>query len=336
MLALMPEGWSRALVVAVLLMLTGCLGQSALNASNPFGPAHGVAQTWWSKEEQAAISGDPTELEDLYAGSALDVARGQMMMSSLKTTRPKYVRPFRGSVIFGPGGAAGWDWFIAIIQFAPVDQDGRAEAMTRSFPGLVFVSTDGTWKATVADLQAPIPHPLSGSSDATLATPPGDARFVLVRSAVAGSYSTYLNARAAGQFPEVPFPTGLDSYAHQLTTISGPLGSIATATFTFEVDTPDVAAYAITSGLTQIPEVVLFVIRRTVLIKPRQGCLVRRAGDIGWSDIVPPGSYSALAIQSVAVGAASIPLNNGDTSQGRKVIDIGGSIDDVGATGVKC
>jgi hypothetical protein len=81
--------------------------------------------------------------------------------------------------------------------------------------------------------------------------------------------------------------------------------------------------------------VVIFVIRRTVVLTPRQGCLVRRQGDL-WSDIVSPGSYSVLTLNSVSVLAATVPLNDGDTSQGRKVVDISAGIDDVSATGANC
>jgi hypothetical protein len=222
------------------------------------------------------------------------------------------------------------------VQYAPIDQDGRAKLITMSYPGLLFTAATGTLKAAVADVQAPIPHSALGNADETLATPLGDNRYVMAASAIAASYSAYLNALSAGQPTEVPFATGPTSFAAEVTRISWPPSSIAPARFTFGVETPELAAYAITSGLIHVPEVVLFVLRRTVVIRPRQGCLVRQAADIEWSDIVPPGSYTAVTLRSVSVVAASVPLNNGDTSQGRKVIDIGGSVDDVTAAGVKC
>jgi hypothetical protein len=82
--------------------------------------------------------------------------------------------------------------------------------------------------------------------------------------------------------------------------------------------------------------VLLFILRRAVVLTPRSGCLVRRQDDLAWSDVVPAGSYRSLTLSSVSVIAATVPRNDGDTSQGRKVIDISGGIDDVSASGVKC
>ncbi len=73
-----------------------------------------------------------------------------------------------------------------------------------------------------------------------------------------------------------------------------------------------------------------FVLRRSVVIKPRQGCLVGRGAD-SRSDIVPAGSYRTVTLGSVVVVAASVPLSDGDSSQGRKLIDISGSVNDVDA-----
>ena len=114
-----------------------------------------------------------------------------------------------------------------------------------------------------------------------------------------------------------------------------PPGSIAITQFSFSLDTADTATYSITAGITKVPEVVIFVLRRSVVIKARQGCLVRRAAD-SWSDILPAGSYRTVTLGSVVVVAASVPLNDSDMSQGRKVIDISGSVNDVTASAIKC
>lgn len=331
---------SRAISLLVSLVamvpLTSCGESSISTTAVRFGQAHAIVQSWWPKEEAAVISGDPRTLTELYAGSALDVATGEMAMTSIRGARPKYPRPFRGSVIFALSSGAGAGWFMAIIQYAPIDQDGRAQAITRSVPGMIFTNVGGTWKASAANVQAPIPHDALGNGDSTLSTPLSDEHYIMAASAIASSYDSYLNELSAGQLPDVPFPTGLNSFAWQFTRIPWPPGSIATARFSFVVDTPEVASYSITSGIIKVPEVVLFVLRRSVVIKPRQGCLVRRQGDLQWSDMVPAGSYSAVTLNSVSVLAATVPLNNGDTSQGRKLIDISAGIDDVSATGAKC
>lgn len=323
-----------ALVATV--SLTSCGESSTSTAAVPFGQAHSIVQSWWPKEEAAVISGDPRTLTELYVGSALDVATGEMVMTSLRGGRPKYPRPFRGSTIFAPSSGGGAAWFLAIIQYAPIDQDGRAQAISRSVPGMIFANIGGTWKASVADVQAPIPHNALGNGDSTLSTPLSDEHYIMAASAIATSYESYLTELSAGGQPDVPFPTGLNSFAWQFTRIPWPPGSVATAQFSFVVDTPEVADYSITSGIIKVPEVVLFVLRRSVVIKPRQGCLVRRPDDLQWSGIVPAGSYSAVTLNSVSVLAATVPLNNGDTSQGRKLIDVSAGIDDVSATAAKC
>jgi hypothetical protein len=327
---------SLLMTLLAMVPLTSCGGARTPTAEVPFAQAHAIVQSWWPKEEAAVISGDPRTLTELYAGSALDVATGEMAMTTLRGGRPKYPRPFRGSVIFALASGAGAAWFLAIIQYAPIDQDGRAQAISRSVPGMIFANIGGTWKASVADVQAPIPHNALGNGDSTLSTPLSDEHYLMAASAIATSYAGYLNEISAGQQPDVPFPTGLNSFAWQFTRIAWPPGSIATARFTFVVDTPEVADYSITSGIIKVPEVVLFVLRRSVVIKPRQGCLVRRQDDLQWSGIVPAGSYSVVTLNSVSVVAATVPLNDGDTSQGRKLVDVSAAIDDVSATAAKC
>ena len=51
---------------------------------------------------------------------------------------------------------------------------------------------------------------------------------------------------------------------------------------------------------------------------------------------MPAGSYRSVTLTSLSVIAASVPVNNGDTSQGRKVIDISGGLDDVATSTVTC
>ena len=331
-----PSAISLFAALVAMIALASCGAPLRSTSEAPFAKAHAVVQSWWPKEEAAVISGDARTLTELYAGSALDVASAEMAMKALRGARPKYPRPFRGSTIFAVSPGATAAWFLAIIQYAPIDQDGRAQAITRSAPGMIFAKIGGTWKASVADVQAPIPHSALGNVDSTMSTPLSDEHYLMAASAIAVAYTSYLNELSAGHEPDVPFPTGLNSFAWQFTRIAWPPGSIATARFSFVVDTPEVAAYSITSGIIKVPEVVLFVVRRTVVIKPRQGCLVRRQADLQWSDIVPPGSFSAVTLNSVSVLAATVPLNSADTSQGRKLIDISAGIDDVGATVAKC
>jgi hypothetical protein len=259
-----------------------------------------------------------------------------MAMETLKSARPKYPRPFRGSVIFAPGSGGDLAWFLAIVKYAPVDQDGRAQPITVTFPGIIFAKVDGAWKGAAADVQAPIPQGMFGNGDAALSAPLADDHYIMAASAIASSYAAYLTELSSGARPEGSFATGPSSVADRLTRIPWPPGSIATARFTFEVVDAEIARYSITSGITKVPEVVVFVLRRTAVIKPRKGCLVRSAEDIEWSDIVPAGSYSAVTLRSVAVVAATVPTNDGDTSQGRKVIDISAGIDDVSVAVAKC
>ena len=168
-----------------------------------------------------------------------------------------------------------------------------------------------------------------------LATPLADGRYIIAAATVADSYVTYLNSLSSGHPVEGPFATGLNSFASEVTRLLWPPGSIAATQFSFSVDTADAATYSITAGITRVPEVVVFVLRRSVAIKPRQGCLVRRTGD-SWSDIVPAGSYRSVTLSSVVVVAATVPLNDGDTSEGRKVIDISGSVNDMTTSTIKC
>ena len=275
----------------IALLLSAC-GNPAPAAANSFDTAHAIVRAWWPQHEAAIISADPASLVALYSGPALDQAEGEMTVDHLKGSVPKYPRPFRGSVIFGPNGM---QWFLAIVQYAPIDQDGRAASISMTFPGLIFNQVGGTWKAIIGNVQAPIPHDYLGNGDAALATPLADDRYILAAAKVAPSYATYLNSLSSGHPVEVPFATGLNSFASEVTRLTWPPGSIATAQFSFSVDTADAATYSITAGITKVPEVVVFVMRRSVVIKPRQGCLVRRAAD-PWSDIVPAGSYGSVTL----------------------------------------
>jgi hypothetical protein len=316
-------------------MLSSCGAPANVADAHSLVWAHTIVQGWWPREEAAFISGQATALNDLYSGTALEVAEGQMTMETLRNSRPKYPRPFRGSVVFAPSGSS-QSWFLAIIQYAPVDQDGRAEPVTTTAPGLIFTQMAGTWNASAADVQAPIPHDLLGNGDSILSAPLTDDHYFMAASSIATSYATYVNLLSGGQQPVAPFPTGLNTFAWSFTRIPWPPGSIATAQFKFEVVDAKIAAYSITVGYSKVPEVVIFSVRRTVVIMPRHGCLVRQANDLEWSAVVPPGSYSSVTITSLAVVAASVPLNDGDVSQGRKIIDIGGPIDDIRADGQKC
>jgi len=257
-------------------------------------------------------------------------------MASLKGSKPKYPRPYRGVIVFGPSDPA-LTWFLAIIQYAPIDQDGRAQVVTMTAPGMIFTNTAGVWKVAAADVQAPIPHTVFGNGDSTLSGTDTDTHYITGASAVAGAYASYLNKLSAGQQPEVPFVTGINSFSWRFARIEWPPSSIAKAQFSFVVDTPLLVSYSIASGgSTKPPEIVLFVLRRAVTLTARQGCLVRRQGEFEWSDVVAPGSYRSLTLSSVSVIAATVPVNDGDTSQGRKVIDISGRVDDVSAAGIRC
>ena len=329
--------WKASVAVLLASLASFVIGSCgpSLNGADPFAQAHAIAQGWWPKAEEAFVSGDPKSLGDLFARSALDVATGEMTMEAISGTRPKYPRPFRGATIFAPAAGAKPGWFLAIIGYARVDQDGRAQTGQANAPGMIFSDSGGTWKVTAADVQAPITHPALGTADSTFSTPLDDGRYIMPRSAVAAAYASFLNNLSAGQQPDGPFPTGLTSFAAQFTRLAWPPGSTATARFSFTVDTPQLASYSITIGLTKAPEVVLFVLRRTVLLKPRQGCLVKRQGDL-WSGVVPAGGYSSVELSSVSVVAATVPFNDGDTSQGKKLVDISAGIDDVSATVYKC
>ncbi len=318
-------------MTGIAVLLSAC-GNPTPATANSFATAHATVQAWWPHHEAALISADPASLTALYAGAGLDEAEGEMRIAQLKRSVPKYPRPFRGSVIFAP---TSMHWFLAIVQYAPIDQDGRAESISMTFPGLIFTQMGGTWKATIGNVQAPIPHDYLGNGDAVLSAPLADDRYILAAATVAPSYAAYLNSLSSGHPVEVPFATGLNSFASEVTRLTWPPGSIATAQFSFGVETADAATYSITAGITKVPEVVVFVMRRSVVIKTRQGCLVRRAAD-QWSDIVPAGSYGSVTLGSIVVVAASVPLNNGDTSQGRKVIDISGSVNDVTDSTIKC
>jgi hypothetical protein len=319
-------------VATGLAFLVSACGAPVPAVTTTFATAHATVQAWWPKHEAAFTTADPALLPALYAGPGLDEAEGEMAVAQLKGSVHKYPRPFRSSVIFAPTGAP---WFLAIVQYAPVDQDGRAEPISMAYPGLIFNRVGGTWKAIIANVQAPIPHGALGNGDAALAAPLADDRYILAAGSVAPSYATYLNSLRSGQPGEGPFDTGLNSFSDAVTRLMWPPGSIATAKFDFSVDTAQAAAYSITTGITNVPEVVVFVLRRSVVIRARQGCLVRRVAD-PWNDIVPAGSYASVTINSVVVLAASIPLNDGDTSQGRKVIDISGSVNDTSASTAKC
>jgi len=318
-------------MTGIAFLLSAC-GNPAPTAAHSFATEHAIVKAWWPQHEAAFISADPASLTALYAGPGLDEAEGEMSIAQLKGSMPKYPRPFRGSVIFAP---ASMQWFLAIVQYGPIDQDGRAGSISMTFPGVIFIQVGGTWKATIENVQAPIPHDYLGNGDAVLSTPLADDHYILAAATVAPSYVAYLNSLSSGHPVEVPFATGLNSFASEVTRLRWPPGSIATTQFSFSVDTADTATYSITAGITKVPEVVIFVLRRSVVIKARQGCLVRRAAD-SWSDILPAGSYRTVTLGSVVVVAASVPLNDSDMSQGRKVIDISGSVNDVTASAIKC
>jgi len=208
------------------LFLSGC-GSAAPAKTGSFAWDRASTQSWWPKAEAAFISGDPTALSDLYADSALEVAKGQMQVAVLLGTRPKYPRPFRDSAIFVPSPGPNTNWFLAIIRYAPVDQDGRAGPLDMSAPGMIFSNISGTWKVIATDVQAPITHDLFSSNDSTFSAPLSDSHYILPRSTVAPAYAAYLNSLSAGQQPDVPFPTGLNSFAWQFTRVAWPPGSIA-------------------------------------------------------------------------------------------------------------
>jgi len=323
------------LVASIGAVSASACAETNVTAPANFAAAHATVASWWPKAESVFISGDPKALDGLFTGSALDMAKGQMTIASLKGSRLKYPRPFRDSTVFGPSDPA-LTWFLAIIRYAPIDQDGRAQLGTMSAPGMIFTNNSGVWSVSAADVQAPIPHTVFGNGDSVLAGTAADSKYVMAASEVAGQYESYLTKLSAGQQPDVPFVTGLTSFAWRFARVEWPPSSIAKAQFSFVVDTPPPVSYSISDGgSTKGPEVLIFVIRRAVVLTPRQGCLVRRQNDL-WSDVVPPGSYRSITLRSVSVIAATVPVNDGDNSHGRKVIDISGGIDDVNASGVKC
>jgi hypothetical protein len=330
-----PRGAVTWLVgLAITALVSGC--GTPPSAADQFAHQHEIVKAWWLQNETAFVTNGRASLGRIYSGSGLEIASEQLTTAESKGSRQRYPRPFRGATIFAPNSSPSAHWFLAIVAYAPVDIDGRAQPITMTFPGLLFSDSDGTWKVIAADVQAPIPHDVFGTGDAVLSAPRGEDHYVMASTAIAAAFSEYLAAAATGSQPAVLFPTGPTSFAGQFTHIGWPPGSISTTRFTFAVESPKLASYSITNGFTQVPEVVIFVIKRTVVIKPLHGCLVRRADDIEWSDAVPAGIWSSITLTSLAVTAASVPLNDGDSSQGRKVIDISAGVDDISASGVRC
>ena len=139
------------LMLAVILV-SSCLASTPSTSASPFAEAHSIARSWWPKAEAAFISGDPKTLTDLYGATALDVATGEMQVATLTGGRPRYPRPFRDSTIFLPAVGADSNWFLAIIRYAPADQDGRAGPVEMSAPGMIFSDSDGKWKVVAVDV----------------------------------------------------------------------------------------------------------------------------------------------------------------------------------------
>ncbi len=164
-----------------------------------------------------------------------------------------------------------------------------------------------------------------------------DSHYILPAAAVAPAYSSFLGDLGSHRQGVVPFATGNDTFSRQFARIGWPPSSQAAARFSFTIDISNAAAYIISNGSNgATPEILLFVVRRNVVLSPHSGCLVRRPDDLSWSDIVPAGSYRSVTLTSLSVVAASVPVNDGDTSQGRKGIDVSGGIDDVAANVVSC
>lgn len=324
------------LAVITAALAVGCGEGASLTSPPSFAQLHQIANSWWPKEEAAFSSANPSSLQALFTGQALEVAQGQMTMARLKGTSPKYPRPLRGSVIFALAAPPAPTWFLAIIQYAPIDQDGRELPSTRSAPGMIFTLSAGTWKVSVADVQAPIPHPTFGS-DAVLSPVGNDSRYILPAAAVPPAYTSFLNDLSANRHGVAPFATGSDTFSWQFARIEWPPSPQAAARFSFTIDVSNTAAYTISNAANgATPEILLFVVRRNVILSPHSGCLVRRSDDLSWSDIVPAGSYRSLTLTSISVVAASVPVNDGDSSQGREVIDVSGGIDDVAANVANC
>lgn len=302
-----------------------------------YAQAHQIAESWWPKAEQAFITGDKPTLQQLYAEPALDEAAGIVTGESLSNTRPKYPRPVRSSVVFIPVASSTPQWFLAVIQFAQIDQDGRALAATLSAPGMIFAKQTGAWQVVALNVQAPIPHSYLATNDMTLDAASADVRYILPRAGIASAYASYLKTLRSGQPAEVPFATGPTTFGAQFAHISWPPESTVATVFSFEVDEPELAVYSVTPlGASKAFETLIFVVRRAVTISSPHGCITRRPGDVLWSYVVPPGSFKSVTLTSIGIVAASIPLNDGDTSQGRKVIDISGSVNDLAAVGTNC
>jgi hypothetical protein len=295
--------------------------------------AHKAVEQWWPQNEVAYIAGDGAALKSLYAGAGLDAAQGEMTAEDLKAARPKYPRPYRSSTVYVPAKGASSQWFLAIVAYAPIDQDGRAYSWTTNAPGLLFAKNDGSWKVAGSNMQAPIPHPLFASKEITFAAALPDERYIMAKSEVPAAYVNYLNALSAGKTGEVPFATGLSSFAPQFSRLSWP-PNVPTR-FAFTIDNPSLATYSFSESDKAGSEVLVFVVRRSVTVSATPGCVPRRQGDF-WSDVVPVGNYKSVILTSVAIVAASVPLSDGNSSQGRKVIDISASSRDISATVTKC
>jgi hypothetical protein len=299
----------------------------------PPSEAHRAAEQWWPQNEAAFIAGDTAVLKSLYAGAGLDEAQGDMTAADLKAARPKYPRPYRSSTVFLPAAGTNNQWFLAIVTYAPIDPDGRAYSWTMTAPGLLFAKNDGGWRVVGSNIQAPIPHPLFAGKEITFSAALPDARYIMARSEIPTAYANYLNALAAGKAGEVPFATGMFSFASQFIRLSWP-PNVPTQ-FNFTVDNPSLATYSFSDSDKAGNEVLVFVVRRTATVSTSPGCMPRRQGD-SWSDVVPVGNYKTVTLTSVAIIAASVPLTSSSNSQGRQVIDIGGSIRDISATVTKC
>jgi hypothetical protein len=295
--------------------------------------AHKAVEQWWPQNEVAYIAGDGAALKSLYAGAGLDAAQGEMTAEDLKAARPKYPRPYRSSTVYVPAKGASSQWFLAIVAYAPIDQDGRAYSWTTNAPGLLFAKSDGGWRVVGSNIQAPIPHPVFAAKEITFSAALPDARYIMAGSEIPTAYANYLGALAAGKAGEVPFATGNFSFAPQFSRLAWP-PNVPTQ-FNFTVDNPSLANYSFSDSDKPGNEVLIFVVRRTVTVSTSPGCMPRRQGD-SWSDVVPIGNYKTVKLTSLAIVAASVPLSNATNSQGRQVIDISGSSRDVSATVTKC
>jgi hypothetical protein len=188
----------------------------------PPSEAHRAVEQWWPQNEAAFIAGDTGALKSLYAGAGLDEAQGDMTAADLKAARPKYPRPYRSSNVYLPASDANGQWFLAIVVYAPIDQDGRASSSTMTAPGMLFAKSDAVWKVVGSNIQAPIPHPLFAGKEITFSAALPDVRYIMARSEIPTAYASYLNALAAGKAGEVPFATGTFSFASQFIRLSWP------------------------------------------------------------------------------------------------------------------